>query len=124
MTSARPRSTDTPDLTEATRNAWDAGQQPFSEGWRQAQQFWNSVAGNWGEAAGIWLRQNQRQSQEVAALRELQDAAVAAGQAWLRLPSVLLGGGARESELPQAISRLAEAQGHAVRLWLGTLTAR
>jgi hypothetical protein len=115
--------TERPDLTQTTRDAWQTGQESLAESWRQAQVLWNNVAANWGEAAGMLMRQTRDRSQETAALRELQDAALAAGQAWLRLPTVLVGG-APATELPQAINRLAEAQGRALRVWLGTLTAR
>jgi hypothetical protein len=102
---------------------WEAGARALADGWRQSQDFWNSVARNWGEATGNWLGQFQtgRTEQGDALFRELQEAAFAVGQAWMRLPLVLASG-ARPTELEQAIQRLGEAQGRAYQMWMEALT--
>jgi hypothetical protein len=102
---------------------WEAGYQALAEGWRQSQEFWNGVARSWGEAAGVWLGQLQggRPQESVAMLRELQEAAFAVGQAWMRLP-MILASGAQPMELQQAITRLTDAQGRAYQMWMETLS--
>jgi hypothetical protein len=109
------------DPLESMRRSWDAGQHSLAEGWAQTQDFWNSVARNWGVAAGAWLRQPPAQQQETSAvLRELGEATFAAGQAWLRLPFLAVGG-VTVRELQETASRLTEAHARAFKLWLDTL---
>lgn len=106
---------------------WEAGQKSLLEGWKQAQEFWNSAARSWGEVAGTWLGQAGRAPgqplppESAAALRELQEAAFAVGQAWMRLP-LALSAGRPPAELQEAVLRLTEAQGRAYQLWLEALT--
>lgn len=123
MTPADRPSGGTTDPMAAGAQAWEAGARALAEGWRQAQEFWNSVGRTWGEAAGMWLGQLQAaRSQDSAAIfRELQEAAFAVGQAWMRLPLVLASG-AQPAELQQAISRLTEAQGRAYQMWMEGLS--
>lgn len=111
------------DPMQAARQTWETGAQSLADGWRQAQEFWNSVARSWGEAAATWTSQLQggRSAESTAVLRELQEAAFAVGQAWMRLPLVLAGG-AQPADLQQAISRLTEAQGRAYQMWLEALS--
>jgi hypothetical protein len=125
MTTTTERTRPAPsDPLEPMRKTWEAGQQSLAESWAQTQDFWNSIARNWGEAAGAWLRQPPgRQPQETAAvLRELSDATLAAGEAWLRLPFLLVGG-VTLADLQKTASRLTEAQARAFRLWLDTFTS-
>jgi hypothetical protein len=102
---------------------WEAGARALADGFRQSQEFWNGVARNWGEATSAWMGQFQtgRTEQSDALFRELQEAAFAVGQAWMRLPMVLASGG-RPTELEQAIQRLGEAQGRAYQMWMEALT--
>jgi hypothetical protein len=111
--------------TQQVTQLWEAGYRSLSEGWRQSQEFWNNAARSWGEIAGAWMNQFSRPGQGVssesaAALRELQDAAFAVGQAWMRLPFVLTGG-AQPTELQDAVTRLTQAQGRAYQLWIEAL---
>jgi hypothetical protein len=105
---------------------WEAGQRALLDGWRQAQEFWSNAARGWGEVAGAWLGQAARPGQAMspesaAALRELQEAAFAVAQAWMRLPLVL-STGRPPFELQDALTQLAQAQGRAYQLWLEALT--
>jgi hypothetical protein len=106
------------------RQAWEAGSRSLLEGFRQAQEFWNNAARSWGEVAGAWTAQLPRPSSGLAdggaALRELHEAALAAGVAWMRLP-LTLASGASPSELSDAIARLTQAQGKAYKLWIDAL---
>jgi hypothetical protein len=105
---------------------WEAGARSMTEGWRQAQEFWNNAAKSWGDLAGAWLRQMPGapgvSGESQAVLRELQEAAFAVGQAWMRLPLVLAAGGA-PGELQEAITKLTQAQGRAYQLWMQALKA-
>jgi hypothetical protein len=111
--------------TQQVTQLWEAGYRALSEGWRSSQEFWNNAARSWGEVAGTWMNQFALPGQGVsnegaAALRELQDAAFAVGQAWMRLPFVL-SGGAQPTELQDAVTRLTQAQGRAYQLWMEAL---
>jgi hypothetical protein len=111
--------------TQQVTQLWEAGYRALSEGWRQSQEFWNNAARSWGEVAGTWMNQFTLPGQGVssegtAALRELQDAAFAVGQAWMRLPFVM-SGGAQPTELQDAVTRLTQAQGRAYQLWMEAL---
>ena len=104
---------------------WEAASRSLSEGLRQTQDFWNKAAQGWGEATGAWISQFNRSgqgmsSESMTVVRELQEASFAVAQAWMRLPMVLAGG-AQPTELQGAITRLAEAQGRAYRLWMDAL---
>ena len=109
---------------------WEAGSRSLLEGFRQAQEFWNNAARSWGEVAGAWTSQLPRSApgfaapglsaESAAALRELHEAAFAAGQAWMRLP-LALATGASPTELSEAIARLTQAQGRAYKLWMDAL---
>ena len=105
---------------------WEAGARSMTEGWRQAQEFWNNAARSWGDLAGAWLRQvpgaPSVSGESQAVLRELQEAAFAVGQAWMRLPLVLTSGAA-PGEMQEAITRLTQAQGRAYQLWMQALKA-
>ncbi len=105
---------------------WEAGARSMTEGWRQAQEFWNNAARSWGDLAGAWLRQAPGapgvSGESQAVLRELQEAAFAVGQAWMRLPLALSSGGA-PGEMQEAITRLTQAQGRAYQLWMQALKA-
>ena len=108
---------------------WEAGAKALTEGWRQAQDFWSTAAKGWGDLASSMMAQAPRTGpgtspESQAVLRELQEAAFAVGQAWMRLPLVLASGGgvgAAPGELQAAITRLTEAQGRAYKLWLEAL---
>jgi hypothetical protein len=112
------------------RQMWEAGSRSLLEGFRQAQEFWNNAARSWGEVAGAWTSQLPRSApglaapglsaEGAAALRELHEAAFAAGQAWMRLP-LALATGASPTELSEAIARLTQAQGKAYKLWMDAL---
>ena len=110
------------------RTMWETGSRSLLEGFRQAQEFWNSAARSWGEVAGAWTAQMPRAGGGVpgisadgaAALRELHEAALAAGVAWMRLP-LALAAGASPTELSEAITRLTQAQGRAYKLWMDAL---
>ena len=122
MTAERPSGSGDP--LGASQQMWDAGARALADGWRQSQEFWNSAARSWGEAAGAWMGQLQsgsRSQEHLAVARELQEAAFAVGQAWMRLP-LALAGGAQPAELQQAITKLAEAQGRAYQLWMEALS--
>jgi hypothetical protein len=105
---------------------WEAGAKSLAEGLRQAQDFWTTAARSWGDLAGTWMRQFPQagtpSGDPMAAWRELQEAAFAVGQAWMRLP-MLFSAGARPNELQEAVMRLAEAQGRAYKLWIEALKA-
>jgi hypothetical protein len=110
---------------EELRQMWETGSRSLLDGFRQAQEFWNNAAKSWGEVAGAWTAQMPRQSMGVsgdgaAALRELHEAALAAGVAWMRLP-LALASGASPTELSDAIARLTQAQGKAYKLWMDAL---
>jgi hypothetical protein len=110
---------------EEIRQMWETGSRSLLEGFRQAQEFWNNTARSLGEVAGAWTAQLPRSGSGIsaegaAALRELHEAAFAAGQAWMRLP-LALATGASPSELSDAISRLTQAQGKAYTLWMEAL---
>ena len=110
------------------RKMWETGSRSLLEGFHQAQEFWNSAARSWGEVAGAWTAQMPRAGGGVpgvsadgaAALRELHEAALAAGVAWMRLP-LALATGASPTELSEAITRLTQAQGKAYKLWVDAL---
>ena len=110
------------------RKMWETGSRSLLEGFRQAQEFWNNAARSWGEVAGAWTAQLPRaggglsgmSSDAAAALRELHEAAMAAGMAWMRLP-MALATGASPTELTEAITRLTQAQGKAYKLWMDAL---
>ena len=104
---------------------WEAGAKALTEGWRQAQDFWTTAAKGWGDMASTWMSQVPRTGpaaspEAQAVFRELQEAAFAVGQAWMRMPLVLAAGG-QPGELQAAITRLTEAQGRAYKLWLEAL---
>jgi len=104
---------------------WEAGARSLSEGWRQGQEFWNNVARGWGGVAATWMSQLPRPGQALSGdgltvWRELHEAAFAVGQAWMRLPLVLVSGG-QPCELQEAVTRLTEAQGRAYKLWTEAL---
>ncbi len=106
---------------------WEAGAKSLAEGWRQAQEFWNTAARSWGEMAGTWTRQLPQagpgvSAEAATAWRELQEAAFAVGQAWMRLPLLFAAGG-QPSELQDAVTRLTQAQGRAYKLWVEALKA-
>ena len=110
---------------EEIRQMWETGSRSLLEGFRQAQEFWNNTARSLGEVAGAWTAQLPRSgagisAEGTAALRELHEAAFAAGQAWMRLP-LALATGASPTELSDAISRLTQAQGKAYKLWTEAL---
>jgi hypothetical protein len=121
MTSQSSGGTGAPDPMRAGAQMWEAGYQSLFEGWRQAQEFWNSMARSWGGVAGAWLGQPPRVEQGMDVLRELNEAAFAVAQAWMRMPLVLMGG-AQPGELQEAITRLTEAQGRAYQLWLSAFS--
>jgi hypothetical protein len=109
-----------------TGQMWDAGYKALFDGWRQAQEFWNNAARSWGDVASAWMSQFGRAAQPAsgegaAVVRELQEAAFAVGQAWMRLPLVLATG-RPASELQEAVTRLTQAQGRAYQLWLEAMT--
>lgn len=99
----------------------------MAEGMRQAQEFWTSMARSWSDAASAWMGQGQAanaggtNAERMAAVRELQEAAFAVAQAWLRLP-LLFVGAAQPSELQDAATRLTQAQSRAYQLWVEALS--
>jgi hypothetical protein len=105
---------------------WEAGARSLAEGWRQAQEFWNNAARTWGELAATWMRQAPPPApptaEVMATWRELQEAAFGVAEAWMRLP-MLFAGGAPPTDLQEAVTRLALAQGRAYKLWLEALKA-
>ena len=109
------------DPTEPGAQLFQASYQQLFEGWRQAQEFWNGVARSWGGATGAWFQQSNATNESMQVLRELNEAALAVAQAWMRLPMVLMGG-AQPTELQEATSRLTDAQGRAYQLWLEALS--
>lgn len=113
------------DAMRAGAQMWEAGYRSLMEGWRQSQEFWSNMARGMGQAGEAWMGQMNRAGQGASresmdVLRELQEAALAVAQAWMRLPLALMGG-AQPGELQDAFSRLAQAQGHAYQLWLEAL---
>ena len=120
MTSQRSDKPRIPDPMRAGAQPWETGRQVWVEGQHQAQGFWNSMARSWGEVTGAWLGQFSRSGESLEILRELQEAAFAAAQAWMRLPLILVGG-AQPKELQDAVMRLTQTQGRAYQLWLGAL---
>ena len=109
-----------PDPRQA-QQMWEAGARALGEGWQQAQAFWNTVARSWGDVASTWMgqaRSGPASSPEALEVwRELNEAAFAVGQAWMRLP-LALSSGAAPAELQTAVTRLTEAQGRAYKLWM------
>jgi hypothetical protein len=110
-----------PQPIEAVRDTWESGQRSVSEAWLQAQDVWSSVARSWGESLGLWLGapSGGHLGEGTAALRELQEAALAGAQAWMRLPLAWTGTGL--SEFQQAIVRLMNARARAHQVWLQSL---
>lgn len=111
----------TPNPQQA-QQIWEAGARALGEGLQQAQTFWSTVAKGWGDVAGSMMGQMPRSapgmsSEAMAVWRELNEAAFAVGQAWMRLPLALTSG-APPSDLQAAITRLTEAQGRAYKLWM------
>src|SRR5262245_7605895 len=85
---------------------WEAGQRALMEGWRQGQEFWNNAARGWGEIgrtgiAGASSPGAGGTGEAAKVMRELQEAAIAAGTAWMRLP-LALAAGAPPAELQEA----------------------
>lgn len=115
-----------PPTPQQIAQMWEAGARSMTEGWRQAQEFWNTAARSWGDLATAWMGQLPRpgavSGESQAVLRELQEAAFAVGQAWMRLPLVLAAGG-QPAEMQEAITRLTQAQGRAYQLWMQALKA-
>lgn len=114
------------DPRDQTTQMWEAASRSLSEGLRQTQDFWSKAAQGWGDITSAWISQLNRSgqampSESMTVVRELQEASFAVAQAWMRLPMVLVGG-AQPSELQDAVTRLAEAQGRAYRLWMDALT--
>ena len=109
------------DPARAGAQLYEAGYQALFEGWRQAQDFWNGVARTWGGAAGAWAHPGGRSNETMDVMRELNEAAFAVAQAWMRLPLTLMGG-AQPTELQEATTRLTQAQGRAYQLWLEALS--
>jgi hypothetical protein len=109
------------DPMQAGQQMFQAGYQQLMEGWRQAQEFWNGVARSWGGAASAWMPQAGASTETTEVLRELNEAAFAVAQAWMRMPLVLMGG-AQANELQEATTRLTQAQGRAYQLWLQALS--
>jgi hypothetical protein len=105
---------------------WEASQRALMDGWRQGQEFWANAARSWGEVATSWMTQLSRpgvgaSTEAMGIVRELQEAAFAAGMAWMRLPLVLASG-ARPVEFQEVVMRLTQAQGRAYQLWAEALT--
>jgi len=98
-----------------------AGYQALTEGWKQAQDFWNGVARTWGGATGAWMNQNNRSDEGMEVMRELNEAAFAVAQAWMRLPMAMMGGG-QPNDLQEATTRLTQAQGRAYQLWMEAIS--
>lgn len=121
MTSQRGSGSGNPDPVRAGSQMFEAGYQQLFEGWRQAQDFWNGVARSWGGTTGAWMQPGAGNQESMDVLRELNEAALAVAQAWMRLPMALLGG-AQPNELQDATSRLTQAQGRAYQLWLEALS--
>jgi hypothetical protein len=96
-----------PPTPQQIAQMWEAGARSMSEGLRQMP----GAPGVPGVSA-----------ESQAVLRELQEAAFAVGQAWMRLPLVLAAGGA-PGELQEAITKLTQAQGRAYQLWMQALKA-
>src|SRR5687768_17281809 len=119
MTSPRSDRPGGADPMQAGAQMWGAGYQSLMDGWKQAQEFWSSMARSWGEVAGSWMGQTQsgRTDEGLTVLRELNEAAFAVAQAWMRLPLSLMGGG-NPAELQEAAVKLTEAQGRAFQLWM------
>jgi hypothetical protein len=109
------------DPMQAGAQMFEAGYQQLFEGWRQAQEFWSGVARSWGGAAGGWMQGAGAGEESMTVLRELNEAAFAVAQAWMRLPLVLVGG-AQPTEIQDATTHLTEAQGRAYQLWLEALS--
>ncbi|MGI8550444.1 MAG: hypothetical protein ACR2PL_06545 [Dehalococcoidia bacterium] len=120
MTSGRGGTGGTDPMRAGTQ-MWQAGYQSLFEGWRQAQEFWNSTARSLGEVGGAWMNQSSRSDQSSQVLRELQEAAFAVAQAWMRLPMVMAGG-AQPAELQEAVTKLTQAQGRAYQIWLESMS--
>ena len=123
MTSQRGRESGDADPMRGGTQLFDAGYQSLFEGWKQAQEFWSGVARSWGGTAGAWMGQlnTGASAENMAVVRELQEASLAVAQAWMRLPFTLMSG-AGPTELQEASTRLSEAQGRAYQLWLEALS--
>ena len=109
--------------------------EPGKPGPEQAQQMWEAGARSLSRLAAGALLDRSRElerggarwgssrlgpamsSEALAAWRELNEAAFAVGQAWMRLP-LALSSGAPPAELQAAVTRLTEAQGRAYKLWM------
>ena len=109
------------DPARAGAQLYEAGYQALFDGWRQAQEFWSGVARTWGGATGAWMQQGAGSNETMDVMRELNEAAFAVAQAWMRLPLTLMGGG-QPNELQDATTRLTQAQGRAYQLWLEALS--
>jgi hypothetical protein len=112
--------------SQAMGEMWEAGQRALMEGWRQGQEFWNNAARGWGEVGRTWIAGANPPGaggtgEAVKVMRELQEAAIAAGTAWMRLP-LALAAGAPPAELQEAVTRLTQAQGRAYQLWAEALS--
>lgn len=118
------RGGDTPDPMRAGSQLFESGYRSMTEGWQQAQEFWNNIARSWGGAAGSFMTNPSfaaGSEESMKVLRELQEAAFAVGQAWMRMPLTLMGGSGPQ-EIQEATNRLAEAQGRAYQLWMEALS--
>src|SRR5437762_3159043 len=102
MTSQRGERSGAAEPMAAGVQMWEAGYRSLLDGWQQAQEFWGSMARSWGEVAGAWMGQAQspRMEEGMTVMRELQEAAFAVAQAWMRLP-LSLTGAARPEELQE-----------------------
>jgi hypothetical protein len=117
MTSQREPGARAQDPARAGAQMWEAGYQQLAEGWAQAQEFWSRLARSWGDAAGAWMQPGTPSGESLVVIRELNEAAFAVAQAWMRMPLVLMGG-ASPADLQDATTRLTQAQGRAYQLWL------
>jgi hypothetical protein len=115
-----------PDPRDQMTQMWEAACRSLNDGLRQTQEFWNKAAQSLGDVTGAWIGQFNRSGQglsgeNMAIIRELQEASFAVAQAWMRLPMVLAGG-AQPAELQEAMTRLTQAQGRAYQVWMDALT--
>jgi hypothetical protein len=117
MTSQREAGSGAQDPMQAGAQMWEAGYQQLMEGWKQAQEFWNGVARSWGGATAPWMQPAAASGESMDVIRELNEAAFAVAQAWMRMPLALMGG-AGAVELQDATTRLTQAQGRAYQLWM------
>jgi hypothetical protein len=110
------------DPMRAWAEMWESSFQSMAEGMRQTQEFWSTMARNWSDMAGAAMGQAQAPGVAgIETVRELQEAAFAVAQAWLRLPLVFMGA-AQPTELQEAANRLMQAQNRAYQLWMEALT--